>query len=96
MSSLSKYRSLFQVFIFASEKSLLLESWEEEWIPLWVCLPLSSLQYEQYASATNATAQPEHISTSPSMMILGPVHASKLCHTIHHEEKYRSTMNRES
>ena len=24
---------------YASDKYLLLESWEEEWIPLWVCLP---------------------------------------------------------
>jgi hypothetical protein len=50
----------------------------------------------QYASAANATAQPEHRSTSLFMMILGPVHASKSCHTIHYEEKYMSTMNRES
>ena len=31
-------------------KCLLLESWEEEWLPLRVCLPLSSLQDEQYAT----------------------------------------------
>jgi hypothetical protein len=30
----------------------------------------------QYASTTNATAQPEHRSTALSMTILGPVHAS--------------------
>jgi hypothetical protein len=50
----------------------------------------------QYDSTANATAQPEHRSTSLSMMILGPVHASNSCHTIHHKEKYMSKMNRES
>ena len=35
---------------YASDKYLLLESWEEEWLPLRVCLPLSSLQDEQYAT----------------------------------------------
>ena len=35
---------------YASDKYLLLESWEEEWLPLWVCLPLYSLQYQQYAT----------------------------------------------
>jgi hypothetical protein len=41
----------------------------------------------QYASAENATAQPNHGSTALSMTILGPVHASNLCHNIHHEVK---------
>jgi hypothetical protein len=41
----------------------------------------------QYAYAANATAQPEHRSTALSMMILGLVHASNSCHTIHHEAK---------
>jgi hypothetical protein len=50
----------------------------------------------QYAYAANATAQPEHRSTALSMLILGPIHASNSCHTIHHEEKHMSTMNRES
>ena len=50
----------------------------------------------QYSSAANVTAQLEHRSTTLSMMILGPVHASNSFHTIHHEEKYMSTMNRES
>jgi hypothetical protein len=35
---------------YASDKYLLLESWEEELLPLRVCLPLSSLQDEQYAT----------------------------------------------
>jgi hypothetical protein len=35
---------------YASDKYLLIESWEEEWLPLWVCLPLSSLKYQQYAN----------------------------------------------
>ena len=35
---------------YASNKYLLLESWEEEWLPLRVCLPLSYFQNEQYAT----------------------------------------------
>ena len=40
--------------------------------------------------------QSEHRSNSLSMTILGLVHASNSCHTIHHEAKDMSTMNRES
>jgi hypothetical protein len=55
----------------------------------------------QYDSAANATAQPEHGSTAQElsafyMTILGPVHASKSCHTIHHEAKDMPKVNRES
>ena len=39
----------------------------------------------QYSSAANDTSQPEHRSISLSMTILGPVQASKSCHTKHHE-----------
>ena len=39
---------LFSRYVF--DKYLLLESWEEEWLPIRVCLPLSSLQDEQYAT----------------------------------------------
>jgi hypothetical protein len=57
----------------------------------------------QYASVASAIAQPNHISIvatvqpnhrsiTLSMMILGPIHASNLCHTIHHEEKDISKM----
>ena len=81
---------------YASDKYILLESWEEEWPPLWVCLPLSSRQYEIHASTTNATAQPDHRSTILSMTILGPVYASNLCHTIHHETKDMSIMKIEN
>ena len=35
---------------YASDKYLLLESWEEECLPLRVCLPLYSLEDEQYAT----------------------------------------------
>jgi hypothetical protein len=50
----------------------------------------------QYVSAVNATTQPKHRSTALSMTILGPIHASNVFHAIHHEEKYMSTINRES
>jgi hypothetical protein len=46
------------------------------------------LQYD----STNATTQPNHISTALSMTKLGPVHASNSCHIIHYEEKDMSTM----
>jgi hypothetical protein len=46
----------------------------------------------KYDFDANATAQLEHRSVVLSMMILGLIHASSLCHTIHHEEKYMSIM----
>jgi hypothetical protein len=48
LCSLSSNVGLFSRY--ATDKYLLLESWEEEWPPLWICLPIYSLQDEQCAT----------------------------------------------